>query len=220
MSQQSSDPTVDTPAAPAAKKPFYKRWWFIVIAVLVAIGVISSVAGGGDKSTTASGESTTAAAASAPASEAAAEPTKAAEEATKAAEEAAAGIGTPVRDGKFEFTVESVETGVTQVGNEYLNQQAQGSFTLVTLKVTNIGDKPQTFTDSNVKGLDSQGRELSSDSGAGIYANTNGQGFLNEINPGNSSTAVVVFDVAPGGTLSSIEVADSAFSNGATIKLS
>ena len=126
----------------------------------------------------------------------------------------------PVRDGKFEFVVESVQPGVASVGDEFLNQTAQGAFTLVTLKVTNIGDQPQTFFDSNVRGFDSQGRELSADTTAGLYANPSGEGFINDINPGNSVTAVVVFDLPAGETLTKLRVQDAAFSGGATINLS
>ena len=75
------------------------------------------------------------------------------------------------------------------------------------------------FNDSYVTGIDSKGRELSSDTAAGFYSNDNGEGFLNSINPGNSGSAVVVFDVAKGETLDQIQVQDSVFSGGATISL-
>ena len=123
-----------------------------------------------------------------------------------------------MRDGKFEFTVTGVEPGVPAVGGEY-GQKAQGTYTLVTMKVTNIGDKPQTFFDSNVEGFDSQGRELAPDSTAGIYANDQAQGFVNEINPGNSSTAVLVYDLPSGETLTKLTAKDSSFSKGVTINL-
>src|SRR5262245_21771627 len=50
--------------------------------------------------------------------------------------------GQPVRDGKFEFTVQSVKCGVSQVGEDPLTKTAQGQFCLVTISVKNIGDKP------------------------------------------------------------------------------
>src|SRR5690606_4017864 len=62
---------------------------------------------------------------------------------------AASGIGTPVRDGKFEFTVTSVETGVPSVGDQYLSQEAQGQYVLVHMTVKNIGDEAQMFTGGN-----------------------------------------------------------------------
>lgn len=207
------------------KKPWFKRWWGITLIALGALTLLGVLFGGGEE--TPAAESSPAATPSAEASEAAASaeatPTQAAPtEEAAATEEAAneAGIGVPVRDGKFEFVVESVQPGVASVGDEFLNQTAQGAFTLVTLKVTNIGDQPQTFFDSNVRGFDSQGRELSADTTAGLYANPSGEGFINDINPGNSVTAVVVFDLPAGETLTKLRVQDAAFSGGATINLS
>lgn len=137
-----------------------------------------------------------------------------------AADEGAPGIGDPVSDGKFEFTVTGVESGVEQVGDEYFNETAQGSYTLVTMTVTNTGDEPQTFFADNVEGTDSQGRELAADSMASVYATENGADtWMTEINPGNSITVTVAFDVADGETLQSIIVHDSAFSGGEAIVL-
>lgn len=217
-----SDMTEQTqaPAPNQPKKSWYKRWWGIALIALGAIFVLTTVFSGGGSSTTAD----SAPAASDPADTS--EPIESTEPTTEPAvaeptEEVntETGIGVPVRDGKFEFTVESIQPGVPAVGDEFLNQTAQGSYTLVTLKVTNIGDEPQTFSDSNVEGFDSQGRELAPDTTAGIYANPQGEGFLNDINPGNSSTAIVVFDLPPGETLTSLRVKDSLFSGGATINL-
>lgn len=67
---------------------------------------------------------------------------------TGANEGAAAKIGDPVRDGKFEFTVQEVECGVKEVGPELLEEKAQGQFCLVTITVKNIGTEPQAFSDS------------------------------------------------------------------------
>jgi hypothetical protein len=132
-----------------------------------------------------------------------------------------AGIGTPVRDGKFEFTVTKMRCGVPSVGSGGLEQAAQGQFCLVSLKVSNIGDKPQTLDASSQFGYDVQGRKLSADGGAGIYANPAGGGaFLNDINPGNSATAVVVFDIPKAGKLTKLELHDSPFSDGVDVAVS
>jgi hypothetical protein len=202
MSEQIQVP-IDTPT----KKSWYKRWWGIALIALAALFVLTALFGSGTEETTASDTETQ----PTPTAEATqpAEPVQATEEPSEDA-----GIGVPVRDGKFEFTVEGVQTGVASVGNEFLNETAQGSFTLVTLKVTNIGDEPQMFFDSNVTGFDAQGREFSADSTAGLCANPDGEGFINDVNPGNSVTALVVFDVPVGESLTSIEVKDSAFSGG------
>lgn len=126
-----------------------------------------------------------------------------------------AAIGTAVRDGKFEFTVTKVRCGVPSVGSAGLGQTAEGQFCLVTLKVTNIGDMAQTLDASSMYAFDAEGRKLSTDSGAGIFANPAGGGaFLNEINPGNSATAVIVFDLPKTSKLTKLELHDSPFSGG------
>lgn len=129
------------------------------------------------------------------------------------------GIGRPVRDGKFEFVVKSVKCGVDSVGDDFLNQKAQGQFCLVTLTVQNIGDEPQTFNDFDQLGHDSKGREYKPDSEAGIYANEDTNVWLNEINPGNKITGVLVFDIPDGTKLTTLELHDSAFSGGVEVSL-
>ena len=85
--------------------------------------------------------------------------------------------------------------------------------------MTNIGDKPQTLDASSQYGYDVQGRKLNADSAAGIYANPAGGGaFLDDINPGNSATAVVVFDIPKDGKLTKLELHDSPpFSGGVDV---
>ncbi|MGY0232571.1 DUF4352 domain-containing protein [Longispora urticae] len=141
--------------------------------------------------------------------------------AAPAKEAAVAGIGTAVRDGKFEFVVQKIECGKTQVGGEYLNKKAQGQFCMVTLAVKNIGDKPQTLYDSNQKGFGANNARYAPDSTAGLYANSEGDGsvWITEINPGNQVTGLVVFDIPKDGKLLTLELHDSAFSGGVKVKL-
>src|SRR5664279_2100636 len=181
----------DLPPAPVKKKHHKFLWAVLVLAV---IGVIIGVSAAGKGCTPA---------ASAPA----------------AAAPAASGVGTSVRDGKFEFTVQKVQPSVASLGTADLGVKPQGSFTVVTLKVANIGDEPQTFFDSNVKGFDSTGREFSPSSSAAVYLPDNGTAFLAEINPGNSVTGKVVFDVPKAAKLVSVELHDSALSDGVAVPL-
>lgn len=131
---------------------------------------------------------------------------------TEASDELAAGIGDEVRDGKFSFTVLEVESGASTYGDGFLSEDAQGEFTIVTIRVENIGEAAQMFTASNVQGIDSKGRMLQAETGFG-------DAFLEDINPGNSVTAEVAFDVAKGVSLDGIVVHDSMFSDGAKIAL-
>jgi hypothetical protein len=66
--------------------------------------------------------------------------------AAQGAGSSAPGIGDKVRDGKFEFVVTKVShrksVGDTQFG---LGETAQGTFTVISLKVTNIGSESQAL---------------------------------------------------------------------------
>lgn len=130
------------------------------------------------------------------------------------------GIGTPVRDGRFEFVVQKVACGQDSVGQGGLEQTAQGQYCLVTLSVKNIGDRSQTLADSAQKGIGSNGAEYSTDGLAGIYANgTENQTWLTDINPGNQVTGVIVFDLPKGVELVKLELHDSTFSQGVEVRL-
>lgn len=202
------------PIGTPSKESWYKKWWGIGLLAFGALVLIGAIFGGGGDDTEASDQPV-------PTETAAPEESTAEEPAAEepAAEGPTAGIGDPVRDGKFEFTVTSVKTGVSKVGNDYANQKAQGEYTLVSMKIENIGEEAQTFFSDNVKGIDSKDRELSSDSTATLYANQDSTGWIEEINPGNSVEAVVVFDVAEGEKLVVAQVHDSAFSGGSPISL-
>lgn len=123
------------------------------------------------------------------------------------------------RDGKFEFTVTDVKYDVVKVGSTNFGKTAQGQFVLVTITVKNIGDKPQMFSGSSQKAFSATGAEYANDTGAEIYANDEAKTFLNEINPGNSVTGTVVFDIPKGERLKSLELHDSPFSSGITVDL-
>ncbi|WP_232050293.1 DUF4352 domain-containing protein [Actinoplanes sp. OR16] len=184
--------------------------------MLVLIGCIGAIGSGGDSASPANDDNV------AGTTEQKAESTKAAEKTAKAEEkeeEKAAGIGDAVRDGKFEFTVSKMKCGVDSVGSDLLGQKAQGEYCLIDIKVKNIGKEAQTFIDSAQKAFDAEEVEYSVDSSAAIYANGESQLLLNEINPGNSAKGKLIFDVPSGTKLTSLELHDSLFSGGVTVKL-
>jgi hypothetical protein len=201
--------------APPAPEPQRKSWFARhkiltgLLALVLVGGIASALNGGGDKGTT----STTS-----PVAASTAEPSAQAEEQPKEAPSEAK-VGQKVRDGQFEFTVTKVKSGVKSVGDEYVNQKAQGQYVLVSITVSNIGDKAQMLADSSQKVRDAKGREFSSDTTAAIYMKDN-KVFINEINPGNSVKGILVFDMPKGTKPASIELHDSPFSDGATVKLS
>ncbi|MGY0501194.1 DUF4352 domain-containing protein [Nocardia sp. FBN12] len=129
----------------------------------------------------------------------------------------AAPAGTEVRDGKFGFTVTKVDPPVTTVGdNQFLQKTAQGEFVLVYVDVANTSNVAQSYFGSNQKLIDDQGREFANDTTAEI--NVNDQ-LSAEINPGNKTSMVLVFDVPVGTVPTAIEFHDSAFSDGTRVAL-
>ncbi|SCL28687.1 protein of unknown function [Micromonospora pallida] len=128
-------------------------------------------------------------------------------------------VGEPARDGKFEFTVKSSKCGVAKVGTDLLGQKAQGQFCLVTLNVKNIGKEAQMFDGSSQKAYAADGTEYSADGAAAMYANKNAETFLNDINPGNQVTGVLVFDIPKNVKLAKLELHDSPFSGGIDVTL-
>ncbi|AII27214.1 hypothetical protein PBI_CHEETOBRO_44 [Mycobacterium phage Cheetobro] len=152
----------------------------------------------------------------APSTTAESEPTEAA--AAAAGSDTAAPAGSSVRDGKFEFTVVSVERAksVTDpTGNPFMTVEAQGEFIVVTLTVKNIGDEARSFSGTNQTLLDRDGREYDANSEADMWMNP-GTG---DINPGNQIEARVAFDVPPGTQPAELRLHDSPFSGGARLAL-
>lgn len=124
------------------------------------------------------------------------------------------------RDGKFEFTVTSVECGKTSAGtNQYLQKQAQGQFCFVNVTVKNIGNEAQMFDSSSQYLYDAANAKFSADGTASLYANPEGSTFLNQINPGNSVSGILVFDLPKDKTPVTAELHDSAFSGGVKVSL-
>ncbi|MEU8897070.1 protein kinase [Nocardia sp. NPDC048505] len=123
--------------------------------------------------------------------------------------------GSAVRDGKFEFEVTGVESGVPKVGS----QRATGSFLIVTLTVRNIADEAKWFTPFGQKLFDSAGNQLDPHllatflQGNGKHRNTI------KLEPGESATGKLVFDIPDSVTPSRLALHDSPFSGGASIAL-
>jgi len=135
---------------------------------------------------------------------------------TSANGKTAAGIGTPVRDGEFEFTVTAVDPGKSTIGTGSISKTAQGQFVLVHVTVRNIGNQ-QYFDESSQKMIDQQGRQLSPDTTAGVYVDPNN--FLAQINPVNSVEGLLVYDIPNDAVPTKLQLHDSPFSGGVTVQL-
>jgi hypothetical protein len=130
------------------------------------------------------------------------------------------GLGDPVPDGQFEFVVTGLTCGQAELVNGILRAQAQGQFCVVELSVTNIGDEPRHFADGLQKAYGPDGDQYAADTHAGVVVNGSGAAVWNVINPGNSVTAKVVFDVSGAATIAAVELHDSAFSGGVRVAVS
>lgn len=211
-------PTMTAPAAVATtKKPIWKRWWFWVGIVILLLIIGGALGGGGNKAA----DSSTAAPTESPTTASSEQPSQQPSE-TASQEPAGNGLpalGTPVRDGKFEFTAKSMKCGVKAVGPSGFQQKAQGQYCLITIKVENIGDEAQTLFDGNQYVFTADGKKFETDTAAGLYANKDANVFIEKINPGNSVTGVLVYDVPKTAKLTTIEFHDSAFSGGVQASL-
>lgn len=136
----------------------------------------------------------------------------------KTATPAQAGIGDTVIDGKLAFTITKLKTGVKQIGDQYLGEKADGSYTIVSLKVKNIGHESAMFDDSSQYVYSAKEDRYSADSEADIYLDDS-NAFLNRINPGNTVKGKMAFDMPKGVSAATIEVHGGMFTSGATVKL-
>ncbi|GAA11539.1 DUF4352 domain-containing protein [Gordonia alkanivorans] len=202
-------PAYQAPIQPPKKK---KKWPWIVGILVALIVIIAAVAGGGDDSsdkTASSGSSNSGEQAD-----------SGGDNGDKKADEQAAGLNTPVRDGKFEFVVTNVESGLSSVGdNEFLTAEAQGQFVVVTMTVNNTSKEPKDFSPTNQKLVDTEGRSFEPDTTAQIYLGGSDIPVWDNINPGNTVEVKVVYDMPVDAKPASIELHDSMFSGGVKVNL-
>jgi hypothetical protein len=167
------------------KKPFYKKWWVWVIAIIV----IFAVSGGDEEQPASTDVKDTEKSATTETKKN--EPKK--EE--KAKEEVkTAGIGEEVKVGDVSFTVHGTET-TKKIGDQYVSQEAQGTYLIVDVTVKNNAKEAIT-TDSSFFKLKSDGAEYEADGTADLYINdASKMFFLQKINPGNASRGKIAFDV-------------------------
>jgi hypothetical protein len=191
------------PQQPPKKKRHWVRNSFLGLAgFIVLIVIISVAANGGSKGTPVAGSGAAAA------------------HAAPAAPQAAR-IGTPVRDGKFQFTITSV-SHAKSVGDtaDGFGDTAQGKYTILHVTVTNIGSQPQTLFDSNQYVFDVSGRKYDVSTSADMDINgASNSVFFNDINPGNTVRGELAFDMPAGHKAVKAELHDSAFSGGVTVNL-
>jgi Domain of unknown function (DUF4352) len=135
----------------------------------------------------------------------------------------AAGIGSKVRDGKFEFVITGI-SHAKSVGDvaDGLGDTAQGRYVILHMRVTNIGSEAQTLDDGSQYVYDPAGRRFNADNAADIdLGGVSGQNstWLEDINPGNTVHGRIAFDLPAGDKAVKAELHDSMFSGGVTVSL-
>lgn len=129
------------------------------------------------------------------------------------------GMHAPVRDGKFEFVVTDVQTGLTSLGdNPYLTTEAQGQFVVVTMTVNNTSKEPKGLSPDNQELFDAQGRKFTSDAKAALNLESDVP-IWDEINPGNTVTVKIAYDMPADAVPAEMELHDSMFSGGVRVAL-
>jgi hypothetical protein len=138
-----------------------------------------------------------------------------------AATTAMAKLNQPANDGKFQFTVTSIKCGQPSVSSTdgYITKTAQGQYCLVNITANNIGDQSQTLDSTSQYLYDSSNKKYSSDDEATIDISPTDNTFFNAINPGNTVSGTVVFDLPKGVTPTIAELHDSGLSGGVKVSL-
>lgn len=192
-------PVVVAPEPPK-KRHRIRTTVLVVIGVIALIAIVQAATGGDDTETPATTTQEDAAGGSEP-------------------EDAGPGLGDPAEDGDFTFVVEAVEDGPERIGDEGFGTSPQGRFVYVTVTVTNHGDEAGSFFGDNQYLVDTEGRKASADTEAAVYL-PESQSLYEEINPGNTLTGTVVFDIPADAVPAAVELHDSMFSGGVTVSLS
>ncbi|MEU4692373.1 DUF4352 domain-containing protein [Actinoplanes sp. NPDC023714] len=138
---------------------------------------------------------------------------------TRSTGKPAAGIGDPVRDGKFEFVVSGVDCSRSKVGIEQLARTADGKFCVVSLSVRNIAGEPKYLIGAAQKAIDSSGASYGNDEITSVYLNRGMRTFFAKLDPGERVSGVLVFDVPERARLTSLELHDFLLSGGVTVSL-
>lgn len=200
-------PPQQQPGRPRRKRHTGRNVFLSLAGVVVLIIVIAVAASSG------SGSGSPAATASTPAAQAEA----------SSASAGTPGLGQPVSDGDFRFTVKDVTCGAAAAaaveGTDGFGEKipAGAAECIVTMTVSNDKSQAQTFLDSAQYAYDQQGRKLSADtSGAAFLA---GDQELTQLNPGITVTARVAFQIPSGDKIVRLELHDSLFSEGATVQV-
>ena len=130
--------------------------------------------------------------------------------------------GLPSDDGQFTFTISALRCGFKTVGSDGfggVGSTAQGQYCSVHIKVLNKSSSSQYYFVSAQFAYDDQNNKYTADSSADIYGNPPYGMNGTTINPGNSISGTLYFDVPLNVSITSVELHDSLYSGGVTIQV-
>src|SRR5664280_2532615 len=187
-----------------ALRPWYKKKRFIGLGLIAIIVIIVIAANSGSKSNNTNNSTATTAGGS-----------------TATAVPGTPGLNQVALDGSFAFTVTSVSCNQTTLGTAPITTEAPAGsqWCVASMSVKNVKTSAQEYFVSNQKATDANGNQLSADSAALIYI-PGSDSALSTVNPGVTIQATVPFRLATGDTIKSLQLHDSAFSGGVTVKVS
>jgi hypothetical protein len=128
------------------------------------------------------------------------------------------GLGDPVRDGQFEFVVDSVECGARSVDQGLGRKDAVDQFCLVALRVENTGREGRTFAGGQQYLFDEAGNRHDPDLDATVR-HRDGRLLSTHLNPGQRLAGTLVYEVPDPEALDRVELHDAPFSGGASVVL-
>jgi eukaryotic-like serine/threonine-protein kinase len=128
------------------------------------------------------------------------------------------GVGDPVRDGQFEFVVDSAECGSRSVGQGLGRKDAVDQFCLVALRVRNTGREGRTFAGGQQYLFDEAGKRHDPDLDATIRRG-DGRLLSTHLNPGQRLAGTLVYDVPERVALDRMELHDGPLSGGVGVVL-
>lgn len=133
-------------------------------------------------------------------------------------------FGTTVSDAGFNFVVNSIRCGETHISTSGLvnfYSDAQGQYCRLNVTVTNTGNSADSISAYEQHVFNSQGQkyDYASDATAAAAGNYVGTPLNDDINPGNSITGDIVFDVPKEVTPTKAELHGNGSSKGASVNL-
>ncbi|WP_106321369.1 DUF4352 domain-containing protein [Actinoplanes italicus] len=121
--------------------------------------------------------------------------------------------------GIFDFDVTALRCGTTSVGPEGLEQKAAGQFCLLDLRVTNNSGEPEVFVSGEQRVQDTNGVAYAVAEEAAVFLNDQSPSLLGELDPGETVTGVLPFDVPSDVHLSEAVLTGGMSTPGVRVKL-